>query len=130
MKKVKSLEGTVQVLNDRVGRQEKEIVALKSIVSRHQEKREVKPLSTCTTGLPCASDTETVGNSASTVATITMPANCEDLKSMGHTLNGFYMVQGNRGKITLSSQVETIFCDFGKTHPSGNQAGIETFHHF
>ncbi len=119
MKKVNSLKSNVQVLNDRVGRQENEIVTLKSIVS-HQKKRERRELSSprsCTKGLSCAFATE--GTTSPPVAS-KKPANCEDLESMGHTLTGFYLVQGNRDKISLKSKVETIYCDFYKRQSLGN----------
>lgn len=60
MKKVDSLESNVQVLNDRVGRQENEIFTLKSIVC-HQKKRDRREISSprsCTKGPPCAFATE------------------------------------------------------------------------
>ena len=111
MKKVDSLESNVQHLNDRVGKQENEIDVLKSIVNRQKkrEKRELKSTVLCPIG-SCAYDTK----GSETLANNKKPANCEDLKTMGHTLNGFYLVQGKRDTITLKSKVETIYCDFNK----------------
>jgi len=111
MKKVDSLESNVQVLNDRVGKQDDEIIALKSIVNqqKNREKREIKSTPLCAIKA-CAFDMKETTSSVANEK----PANCEDLKSIGHTLNGFYLVQGNRDTITLKSKVETIYCDFNK----------------
>jgi len=38
-----------------------------------------------------------------------IPASCQDLKLIGHTLNGFYSV---RGIGPNNNQIETIFCKF------------------
>jgi hypothetical protein len=36
-----------------------------------------------------------------------LPSSCADLKSIGHTLNGFYFVMG-------SAKLESVYCDFTK----------------
>jgi hypothetical protein len=36
-----------------------------------------------------------------------LPSSCEDLKSIGHTLNGFYSVMEN-------ATMESVYCDFTK----------------
>ena len=126
-KKVDSLESSVKVLNDRVGKQENEIDVLKSIVNHHQkkkrEKRGIDSTVLCPIGV-CAFD---IKKTKSSLDVYRKPANCEDLKSLGYTLNGFYLVQGKRDKITLKSKVETIYCDFYKRRLSGNLTGNEHF---
>lgn len=83
MKKVDSLESNVHGLNDRVGRQENEIVALKSIVNQQKkrEKRETKFTPLCSIRA-CAFDTKGTSSSVDNKK----PANCEDLKSLRVTL--------------------------------------------
>jgi len=44
----------------------------------------------------------------------TGPGNCEDLKDLGYTLMGFYMVRFN------SKRVKTIYCEFNITKPNKN----------
>ena len=36
-----------------------------------------------------------------------LPSSCDDLKIIGHTLNGFYSVVG-------STMMESVYCDFSK----------------
>lgn len=48
---------------------------------------------------------------------ITMPTSCQDLKDMGHSLNGFYSVKSNGAK----KKIDTIFCIF-----NNNQAIADT----
>lgn len=40
------------------------------------------------------------------------PTNCDELKLMGHTLNGFYLVQRKQDNIYLKGKMETVYCDF------------------
>jgi hypothetical protein len=49
----------------------------------------------------------------SAVAINGLPSSCDDLKLIGHTLNGFYSVVG-------SAMMESVYCDFSKlpTDPS------------
>ena len=55
-----------------------------------------------------------------------MPSSCKDLQLLGHSLNGFYSVQGI-GKDS-SSKIETIFCQFDLEQSSGTVlAGNSTF---
>lgn len=125
IKKVDSLESNVKVLNDRVNKQDDEIVVLKLIVDqqKNREKREIKSTSLCSIKA-CAFDTKRTSSSVAKEK----PANCEDLKSIGHTLNGFYLVQGKiDDKIPqIGSKVETIYCDFNKRQSSENLAGNMT----
>ena len=45
------------------------------------------------------------------------PNSCYDLNQLGHTLSGFYMVQG-RGN-SVGSKIYTIYCDFTSPRPEG-----------
>jgi hypothetical protein len=49
----------------------------------------------------------------SAVAINGLPSSCDDLKIIGHTLNGFYSIVG-------SAMMESVYCDFSKlpTDPS------------
>jgi hypothetical protein len=44
---------------------------------------------------------------ATAVAINGLPSSCEDLKTIGHTLNGFHSVMG-------SARMESVYCDFTK----------------
>jgi hypothetical protein len=59
-----------------------------------------------------------ISNNPSAVAINGLPSSCEDLKMIGHTLNGFYSVIG-------STMMESVYCDFTKLP---NDAG--KFHQF
>lgn len=48
-----------------------------------------------------------------------MPRSCEDLKQIGHNLEGFYTVQG---KGVDRGHLEHIFCDFNKDLKKGSFA--------
>jgi hypothetical protein len=43
----------------------------------------------------------------SAVAINGLPSSCDDLKIIGHTLNGFYFIAG-------SAMMESVYCDFNK----------------
>jgi hypothetical protein len=43
----------------------------------------------------------------SEVAINGLPSSCDDLKMIGHTLNGFYSIVGLK-------MMESVFCDFSK----------------
>ena len=43
----------------------------------------------------------------SAVAINGLPSSCDDLKIIGHTLNGFYSIAG-------SAMMESVYCDFSK----------------
>jgi len=51
-------------------------------------------------------------SSPSETSSSKMPSSCKDLQLLGHTLNGFYSVQGIDGKESNSNKIETIFCQF------------------
>ena len=46
-------------------------------------------------------------NQSASVAINGLPSSCSDLKTIGHTLNGFYSVMG-------SAMMESVYCDFTK----------------
>lgn len=46
-----------------------------------------------------------------------IPTSCQDLNLLGHTLSGFYSVQGNKPTVT---KLQTIYCNF---QPSTNKTG-------
>jgi hypothetical protein len=54
-----------------------------------------------------ATDSVSINNNQSAVAINGLPSSCEDLKMIGHTLNGFYSVMG-------SAKMESVYCDFSK----------------
>ncbi len=51
-------------------------------------------------------------SSPSETSSSKMPSSCKDLQLHGHTLSGFYSVQGVDGKESNSNKIETIFCQF------------------
>ena len=82
---VKNLESEVTELKDKVARQDSLLFDLL------QEKNE----RTAAAANPSA------------VAINGLPSSCDDLKIIGHTLNGFYFIAG-------SAMIEFIYCDFNK----------------
>ena len=55
------------------------------------------------------------------------PASCEDLKLMGHLLNGFYFVQPNESNMNnFNNKIRMVYCDFSvkKAQSSQNLPGI------
>ena len=46
-------------------------------------------------------------SNGSAVAINGLPSSCDDLKIIGHTLNGFYSIAG-------SAMMESVYCDFSK----------------
>lgn len=54
------------------------------------------------------------------------PANCEDLKLIGHVLSGFYLVQPNQSNIAnYNNKIRMVYCDFSlkKFQSSKNLTG-------
>ena len=80
---VKNLESEVTELKDKVARQDSLLFDLL------QEKNE---------------RTAAVAN-GSAVAINGLPSSCGDLKLIGHTLNGFYSIKGEK-------MIESVYCDF------------------
>jgi hypothetical protein len=54
-----------------------------------------------------ATDSVPSSNNPSAVAINGLPSSCEDLKMIGHSLNGFYFVMG-------PAKIECVYCDFTK----------------
>ena len=50
-----------------------------------------------------------------------LPSSCDDLKMIGHTLNGFYSIMG-------SQMMESVYCDFTKL-PSDAGKNLSTLMH-
>ena len=38
-----------------------------------------------------------------------LPTGCHDLKRLGHTLDGFYLIRSDKGV----NKIDTVYCDFG-----------------
>jgi len=51
-----------------------------------------------------------------------VPNSCNDLQLMGHTLNGFYSVQGRDKN---ANRIETIFCNFSSETSTQNSTEID-----
>ncbi len=108
------------VLNDRVVNQEKEINALKSEMKR--EKRQTNSLLQCTK-IQCAFNfpknvLTTIADSANTQSE-RLPRSCNDLKKLGHTLNGMYHIQGSD---VTTNKIALVFCQFSLSSVVGNGA--------
>ncbi len=69
---------------------------------------------------PCAFDlsyqenkNNSTKNKITTELVVKKPASCEDLKILGHSLSGFYMIETNLpNNINLTNKILTVFCDF------------------
>ena len=48
-----------------------------------------------------------------------LPSSCSDLKMIGHTLNGFYFVMGNK-------TMESVYCDFSKIPSDAGKSFIRS----
>jgi hypothetical protein len=60
-------------------------------------------------GQPSSADDAAAHNRPSAMNTfVGMPTSCEELKQIGHSLNGFYSVKGTNG-------MKNVYCDFSKT---------------
>ncbi len=146
------LESNFFSLMNRVDGQEQDIFFLKSNINNqmiekeihvssepgfHQtqhkrEKRQIMyPPPQCHKG-PCAFDLSTrdninsTRNKTSTERLVKKPASCEDLKSIGHFLSGFYLIEANQqANLSLTKKILTVFCDFSlkKLQSSTNQKG-------
>ena len=55
----------------------------------------------------------------SEVAINGLPSSCGDLKMIGHTLNGFYFVMGNK-------TMESVYCDFSKIPSDAGKSFIRS----
>jgi hypothetical protein len=67
------------------------------------------------TQLATSSGVHTLGRlvCSGSVAVIGFPTSCEDLWLIGHTLNGFYSIKGEK-------MIESVYCDF--TQLPGNES--------
>jgi hypothetical protein len=59
------------------------------------------------TQLETSSGVHTLGQLVCTATFSGLPKSCQDLRLIGHTLNGFYSVMG-------SAKMESVYCDFTK----------------
>ncbi len=87
------LEVKIGKLEDKVKQQDS---LIKSCFSREKNERTA-----------AATDFVPIVNNPSAVSINGLPSSCADLKSIGHTLNGFYSVIG-------SVKMESVYCDFTK----------------
>ncbi len=53
------------------------------------------------------------------------PANCSDLKELGYTLNGFYLVKPDRGSTLDESNIKTVYCSFKQPEAVFDSSKIE-----
>jgi hypothetical protein len=75
------------------------------------EKNELKASSTHLNDL--------INTHQSEVAINGLPSSCGDLKIIGHTLNGFYFVIGNK-------TMESVYCDFSKIPSDAGKSTIKS----
>ena len=88
----------LETLELKVEEQKEEIVALRNQIDKRQANSPLSELSIH----PSSADNN---NEKTAVAAVAMPKSCTDLRYLGHTINGLYMIMG-------SDKVETVFCDF------------------
>ena len=86
----------LETLELKVQKQEEEIVALR------QDKRPANSFLSQLSIHPSGADDN---NEKTAVAAAPMPKSCADLRYLGHTINGLYLIMG-------TEKVETVFCDF------------------
>jgi hypothetical protein len=97
--KVKQLEAKNVQVEVKIGKLEAKVEQQDSLLtSLSREKNE---------RTAAATDSISVINNQSDVAINGLPSSCEDLKLIGHTLNGFYFVMG-------PVKMESVYCDFTK----------------
>jgi hypothetical protein len=68
-----------------------------------------------------AADSNFVLINQSPVAINGLPSSCEDLKMIGHSLNGFYSIVG-------SAMMESVYCDFSKLPSDAGKCFILVIH--
>ncbi len=49
-------------------------------------------------------------------ATEKWPSNCQELRNLGHSLNGLYLVKDAKADAT---KIQTVYCAFQKSDPNG-----------
>jgi hypothetical protein len=97
---VKSLESKVSELESKYAQMQEKIIEQDLLLtSLLREKNE-------RTAAAADFDFAIINQSAS-VSINGLPSSCSDLKTIGHTLNGFYSVMG-------SAMMESVYCDFFK----------------
>ena len=101
---LKTLELKVEELEAENQKQEEKIVALQKKMNERPANSPLSQLSIHPSG---ADDS----NNKTAVAAAAMPKSCADLRYLGHTINGLYLIMG-------TEKVETVFCDFTVPLPS------------
>jgi vacuolar-type H+-ATPase subunit I/STV1 len=97
--KVKQLEAKNVQLEEKIGKLEAKVELQDSLLtSLLREKNE---------RTAAAADSVSFINNQLDVDINGLPSSCEDLKLIGHTLNGFYFVMG-------PAKMESVYCDFTK----------------
>ena len=94
--RLKALEETVQ-------QQQSKIVALQQQINE----RPANSFPSHFAMHPSSADS----NDKTAVAAAAIPMHCADLRYLGHTINGLYLIMG-------TEKVETVFCDFAAALPS------------
>ena len=98
---LKTLELKVEELEAENQKQEEKIAAL-------QQQMNQRPA----ISIPSQFATHPISSSDKTaVAAAPMPKSCADLRYLGHSSNGLYLIMG-------TEKVETVFCDFAAALPS------------
>jgi hypothetical protein len=97
---LKNLESTAIELRAKVTQLEAKVEQQDSLLTSLLREKNERTLAAATDSVP-------ISNNQSAVAINGLPSSCEDLKSIGHTLNGFYSVMG-------SAMMESVYCDFTK----------------
>ena len=101
---LETLELKVEELEAENQKQDEKIVAL-------QKKMDEQPLNSLPSQFaihPTGADDR---SDKTAVATAAMPTSCADLRYLGHSINGLYLIMG-------TDKVETVFCDFTVPLPS------------
>ncbi len=75
-----------------------------SMINALQQEKEIQTLINSKSSPNINSVNEQIPDLKS-VATTGMPKSCADLRYIGHTVNGLYLILG-------TEQIETVFCDF------------------
>jgi hypothetical protein len=98
--KVTQLEAKNVQLEVKIGKLEAKVEQQDSLLNSLLREKNERTAAAATDSVP-------ISNNQSAVAINGLPSSCEDLKSIGHTLNGFYSVMG-------SAKMESVYCDFTK----------------
>jgi len=86
------------------------------IYSPKRDKRQLYSPAPCNPKVTCAFDTSDndtkIASKMISQTKVTKPTSCDDLKSMGHMLNGFYLVEADQTNTSLTNIIQTVYCDF------------------